>query len=66
MKLARTLALLVGAVALLTTPTWAQTIDVNALPAPVPGAPSTPGGILPLDLEDAYQLALARSPISFS
>jgi HAE1 family hydrophobic/amphiphilic exporter-1 len=51
----------VGAVALLTTPTWSQTIDVNALPAPVPGAPSTPGGILPLDLEDAYQLALARN-----
>jgi len=60
-KLARTLALLVGAFALLTNPTWSQTIDVNALPAPVPGAPSTPDGILPLDLEDAYQLALARN-----
>jgi len=51
----------VGAFALLTNPTWSQTIDVNALPAPVPGAPSTPDGILPLDLEDAYQLALARN-----
>jgi outer membrane protein TolC len=51
----------VGAFALLTNPSWAQTIDVNALPAPVPGAPSTPDGILPLDLEDAYQLALARN-----
>ncbi len=61
MKLARTLALLVGAFALLTTPTWSQTIDVSALPAPVPGAPSTTGGILPLDLADAYQLALARN-----
>jgi outer membrane protein TolC len=60
-KLARTLALLVGAFALLTNPTWSQTIDVNALPAPVPEAPSTTGGILPLDLEDAYQLALARN-----
>ena len=61
MKLARLLALLVGALALLTNPIWSQTIDVSALPAPIPGAPTTTGGILPLDLEDAYQLALARN-----
>jgi outer membrane protein len=60
-KLARLLALLVGALALLTNPIWSQTIDVSALPAPIPGAPTTTGGILPLDLEDAYQLALARN-----
>ena len=60
MKLARTPVLLVAVFILLTNPIWSQTIDVSALPAPIPEAPAT-GGILALDLEDAYQLALARN-----
>lgn len=61
MNIPRIAALLVGVLALMTGPAGAQTIDVNALPSEVPGAPAAPGGTLPLDLEGAYQLALARN-----
>jgi outer membrane protein TolC len=42
-------------------PSSAQSLDINALPTEVPGAPAAPGGTLALDLEGAYQLALARN-----
>jgi len=51
----------VGVLALSGGLSGAQTIDINALPSEVPGAPSAPDGVLPLDLESAYQLALARN-----
>jgi outer membrane protein TolC len=47
--------------ALLNTPLHAQTLDIPAVPAPIPGAPSTADGVLMLNLENAYQLALSRN-----
>ncbi len=61
MKNPTTAALLITGLALLSAPVHAQTIDITALPSPVPGAPSATDDSLPLDLAAAYQLALARN-----
>lgn len=53
-------AALVAAVVLPAIPTTAQTLDVPALPAPIPG-PSATGDVLVLDLADAYEMAVSRN-----
>jgi len=54
-------ALTIATLGLLIAPLHAQTIDLPALPAPVPGAPSVTEGLLRLDLEGAYQMAMSRN-----
>ncbi len=51
----------IATLALLTLPLHAQTLDIPALPAPIPGAPSTVDGVLMLDLETAYEMAISRN-----
>lgn len=60
MKLRITVAAPIAAVALLASPLMAQTLDVPALPAPIPG-PSAAEGVLPLDLATAYEMAVSRN-----
>ena len=51
----------IAALALLTPSLHAQSIDIPALPAPIPGAPSTGGDVLVLNLEAAYEMAMSRN-----
>jgi outer membrane protein len=59
-KLRITVAAPIAAVALLATPLMAQTLDVPALPAPIPGS-SIVDDVLPLDLATAYEMAVSRN-----
>jgi len=47
--------------ALLTPTLHAQTLDVPAIPVPIPGASQTTDGLLMLDLETAYEMAISRN-----
>jgi len=51
----------IATLALLTPPLHAQTLDIPALPAPIPGAPQSTDGVLMLDLETAYEMAISRN-----
>ncbi len=51
----------IAVLALLTPSSHAQTIDIPALPAPIPGAPNTGGDVLVLNLEAAYEMAMSRN-----
>jgi outer membrane protein TolC len=55
-----TAAATITAAALLAPQLHAQTLDVPALPAPIPG-PSTEGQVLELDLITAYEMAMSRN-----
>ena len=61
MKLRIIAAALIAASTLLATPLTAQTLDVSALPAPIPGAMTADGALLPLDLATAYEMAVSRN-----
>ncbi len=51
----------IAACAFLTPSLQAQIIDIPALPAPIPGAPSTVDDVLVLNLQAAYELAMSRN-----
>lgn len=51
----------ITALALLSPSLQAQTIDVPALPVPIPGATTNQEDVLRLDLASAYEMAMARN-----
>jgi outer membrane protein len=57
----RAIKVMATALCALTLPVHAAEIGVPALPAEIPGLPSSPGNELKLDLESAYELALSRN-----
>ena len=59
-KLKIIVAATIVAAALLTPQLHAQTLEIPALPAPIPG-PATEGQVLPLDLMTAYEMAMSRN-----
>jgi len=56
-----TMTFTAAALCILTLPILASDIDVPALPAEIPGLPSTSENSMELDLTQAYQLALNRN-----
>ena len=57
----RSITVTAAALCVLTLPIHAAEIGVPALPTEVPGLPATPDGIMALDLNSAYELALHRN-----
>lgn len=51
----------IAAVAMLTPPLHAQSLNIPALPAPIPGAPTSGDDVLRLNLESAYEMAISRN-----